>query len=57
MVEIIKKATGKSVAEIISERVFKLLGFTQREWRIEGKENAGAARDGPGISSMEPSIE
>lgn len=38
LAEIIKKATGKTVAEIMNERVFKPLGFTQTEWRTEGKE-------------------
>ncbi|MCU6707372.1 serine hydrolase [Paenibacillus sp. J5C_2022] len=38
LAEIIKKATGKTVAEIINVRVFKPLGFTQTEWRTEGKE-------------------
>jgi len=35
---IIKNATGKTVAEIINERVLKPLGLTQTEWRTEGKE-------------------
>ncbi|WP_409340278.1 serine hydrolase [Paenibacillus sp. MBLB4367] len=35
---IIKNATGKTVAEIIDERVLKPLGLTQTEWRTEGKE-------------------
>lgn len=35
---VIKNATGKTVAEIINERVLKPLGLTQTEWRTEGKE-------------------
>ncbi|RKN80571.1 serine hydrolase domain-containing protein [Paenibacillus ginsengarvi] len=35
---IIKNATGKTVAEIINERVLKPLGLTRTEWRTEGKE-------------------
>jgi CubicO group peptidase (beta-lactamase class C family) len=35
---IIKNATGKTVAEIINERVFKPLGMIQTEWRTAGKE-------------------
>ncbi len=35
---IVKSATGKTVAEIINERVLKPLGMTQTEWRTAGKE-------------------
>ncbi|WP_018755513.1 serine hydrolase domain-containing protein [Paenibacillus terrigena] len=35
---IVKNATGKTVSEIINERVFKPMNFTRTEWRTEGKE-------------------
>jgi len=35
---IIKNATGRTVAEIIHERVLKPSGLTQTEWRTAGKE-------------------
>lgn len=39
LASIIKTATGKTVAEIINERVFKPMGMNQTEWRTAGKES------------------
>jgi CubicO group peptidase (beta-lactamase class C family) len=35
---IVKNATGKTVSEIITERVFMPMNLTETEWRTEGKE-------------------
>ncbi|CAG7653838.1 serine hydrolase domain-containing protein [Paenibacillus allorhizosphaerae] len=35
---IVKQATGRTVADIITERVLKPMNLTQTEWRTEGKE-------------------
>ncbi|CAG7644415.1 hypothetical protein PAESOLCIP111_04695 [Paenibacillus solanacearum] len=35
---VIKQATGRTVADIIAERVLRPLRLTQTEWRTEGKE-------------------
>ena len=37
LAEIVKLATGKTVNEILSERVFEPLGWKSTEWAVEGK--------------------
>jgi CubicO group peptidase (beta-lactamase class C family) len=44
---IIRNATGRSVAEILKERVFNPLGFSHTEWRTEGKETMVADINDP----------
>jgi CubicO group peptidase (beta-lactamase class C family) len=44
---IIRNATGRSVAEILKERVFNPLGFSQTEGRTEGKETLVADINDP----------
>lgn len=44
---IIKNATGKTVAELINERVFEPLGITESEWRTAGKESLVCVGLGP----------
>ncbi|HWO75653.1 MAG TPA: serine hydrolase [Bacillus sp. (in: firmicutes)] len=39
LAEILNKATGKTVNEILSERVFKPLNWTNTGWITEGKNN------------------
>ncbi len=55
LTELVKKTTGKSVAKIIREEVFKPLGFTQSGWYTEPNEKLAEVIKEDGESNWFPS--